>query len=99
MPVIHNRLVGRYRCNRRYHPGRCVPVVFPPLVRSIVSRCTDFLGLRLVIHGVPLLGLVGGHDPLALPELLRLAVRHDGFWRRINGCRVVVGDLGEDLVC
>lgn len=57
------------------------------LWRPIFIGCTDFLGLRLIVHGVPLLGLVGGHDPLALPELLRLAVRHDGCWRRMNGCR------------
>lgn len=56
---------------------------------------TDFLGLRLVVHGVPLLSLLGRvrHSPLALSKLLRLAnssVRHDGCWDEdgVGGCRV-----------
>lgn len=48
---------------------------------------TDFLWLRLVIHGVPLLGLLARvrNGPLTLSKLLRLAnsrVRHLGCWGR-----------------
>ena len=56
--------------------------------RLVFSRCTDFLGLRLVVHRVPLLSLLGRvrNGPLALSKLLRLAnsrVRHIGCcWRR-----------------
>lgn len=42
------------------------------------GRCTDFLDLRLVINGVPFLGLLGRHSPLALSKLLR-QVRHFGY--------------------
>lgn len=71
---------------------------------SAMSPCicpgdTDFLGLRLVVHGVPLLSLLGRvrHSPLALSKLLRLAnssVRHGGCWDEdgVGGCRV--GGLG-----
>lgn len=50
---------------------------------SFVGMYADLLGLRLVVHGVPLLGLLGRvrHSPLALSKLLRLAnssVRHGG---------------------
>jgi hypothetical protein len=54
----------------------------------------DLLGLRLVVHGVPLLGLLGRvrHSPLALSKLLRLAnssVRHGGCDEDgVGGCRV-----------
>lgn len=48
---------------------------------------TDLLRLRLVVHGVPLLSLLGGHEPLALSKLLRLAVRH-GDEDGVGGCRV-----------
>lgn len=48
---------------------------------------TDFLGLRLFIHGIPLLGLLLRlrNSPLALSKLFRLAnsrVRHIGCWGR-----------------
>lgn len=55
---------------------------------------TDLLGLRLVVHGVPLLSLLGRvrHSPLALSKLLRLAnssVRHGGCDEDgVGGCRV-----------
>lgn len=50
-----------------------------------LAGSTDFLGLRLVIHGVPLLGLLGRNGPLGLSKLLRLAnsrIRHIGCWGR-----------------
>lgn len=53
----------------------------------IDQGCTDFLWLRLVIHGVPFLGLLARvrNGPLTLSKLLRLAnsrVRHIGCWGR-----------------
>lgn len=71
------------------------------------SGCTDFPGLRLVINGVPFLGLLGRHGPLALSKLLRLAnsrVRHIGCWGRRgvekNEGRVVVdGGWLLELMC
>jgi hypothetical protein len=45
-----------------------------------VSGGTDFLGLRLIVHGIPLLSLLAvvRDCPLALSKLLRLRVRHIG---------------------
>lgn len=52
-----------------------------------VPEDTDFLGLRLIIHGVPLLGLLGRvrHGALTLSKLLRLAVRHRGCCDEVGG--------------
>lgn len=61
---------------------------------SFVGVYADLLGLRLIVHGVPLLGLLGRvrHSPLALSKLLRLAnssVRHGGCDEDgVGGCRV-----------
>lgn len=43
-----------------------------------LSKATDFLGLRLIVHGIPLLSLLAvvRDRPLALSKLLRLSVRH-----------------------
>lgn len=51
------------------------------------EHCTDFLGLRVFINGIPLLGLLLRlrDGPLALSKLLRLSnsgVRHFGCWGR-----------------
>lgn len=45
-----------------------------------LSKATDFLGLRLIVHGIPLLRLLAvvRDRPLALSKLLRLSVRHIG---------------------
>lgn len=66
------------RRNRRIHKQNRIS-------QSSISLCigrTDFLGLRLVINGVPFLGLLSRNGPLALSKLLRLAnsrVRHIGY--------------------
>ena len=62
-------------------------------IASVDLWYTDLLGLRLIVHGVPLLSLEGRvrHSPLTLSKLLRLAnssVRHRGCWDGVGGCRV-----------
>lgn len=66
----------------------------------VAQGVTDFLGLRLVIHGVPLLGLLSRNGPLTLSKLLRLAnsrIRHIGCWGRREVRKECVGE-GEVVV-
>lgn len=82
-------------------PFAFIPATNPLLISSALFLSiasvdlwyTDLLGLRLIVHGVPLLSLEGRvrHSPLTLSKLLRLAnssVRHRGCWDGVGGCRV-----------
>lgn len=93
MPHKAQFQLTQHRC--RIRPGVPTHICLLHDVSMQLPGYTDFLGLRLIVHGVPLLGLLGRvrHSPLTLSKLLRLAnssVRHGGCWDEdgVGGCRV-----------